>query len=193
MAPKAAPKTVPVTEAELTAARQILLRAQSAGVQKSEESSAGYGSMSDASKRQRGPEDWELEEWEAIAYQEQQKALHDERLQAGGASSQMPVLPAGPGVLITYPPGISSLEDWGTTICRLPKVSKMDVSYAKMTKDSSLEKYLVWVEQHGTGKGGRFEDLCAYLKAIDYTASKKLGSSSKCTYPGGTEIREKKK
>ncbi|CAK9007486.1 unnamed protein product [Durusdinium trenchii] len=162
MAPKAAPKTVPVTEAELTAARQILLRAQSAGVQKSEESSAGYGSMSDASKRQRGPEDWELEEWEAIAYQEQQKALHDERLQADGASSQMPV-------------------------------SKMDVSYDEMTKDSSLEKYLVWVEQHGTGKGGRFEDLCAYLKAIDYTASKKLGSSSKCTYPGGTEIREKKK
>ena len=179
-----APKQMPVSTKELKAAQETIDRANRAGVLDAAPSSSGYGGMSDATKRLREPEDWEVEEWEAIAYQEQ-KALAEERFQTDKSSSQMPVLKKDPKAftMVTFPPGIDSMEDWSTTICRLPKVSKMNLTYAEMTETLSLESYLTWVQQHGIGKGGRFEDLAQYLNAIDFHGKKNSTDRSK-TFPG---------
>ena len=43
----------------------------------------------------------------------------------------------------------------GTTVCKLPKVQALKMSYSELVADKSHHKYLTWV-QSGKGRGGRF-------------------------------------
>ena len=90
------------------------------------------------------------------------------------------------GMAVPLPPGVSDGQDWGTTICGLPKVASEKLTYSELPKHAG---YLRWILSHGPNRGGRFEDLANYLKAVGYGES----TSSSSRYPGSSEPREKKK
>ena len=115
----------PVTPEELAMTQAIVARAHKAGV-RDHELTAGYGAMSDSSKRLRDQHDMELDEaWEPVTYASEEVSLEKERLEAGSTSKQVSFKPEkkGENLKIPLPVGVSSVEDWGTTVCRLPKVS----------------------------------------------------------------------
>ena len=52
----------------------------------------------------------------------------------GPTGSQAPV-PPNSKTGLKLPPGVTDLKDWGTTICKLPKVASMKLSYDDMVMD----------------------------------------------------------
>ncbi|CAK9111802.1 Uncharacterized protein SCF082_LOCUS51855 [Durusdinium trenchii] len=163
----------PVTSKELAMAQDIVARASKAGV-KDPEMTAGYGAMNDSSKRLRDGYDIELDEaWEPVTYTSEDGSLEKERLEAGSTSKQVPLKPEkkGENLKIPLPTGVSSTENWGTTVCRLPKVSALGLSYQELVAQKDHHKYLTWVQGHGLHRDGRFGDLAAYLERISPRAS----------------------
>jgi hypothetical protein len=105
------------------------------------------------------------------------------------SGSQLPFVP-DPKTGVKLPPGITDLKDWGTTICKLPKVAGLKLSYEELVQDpKNHQEYLTWVLKHGAYRGGRLEDLCLYLKVIKY--DQKPGLSTDQLFLGTQEIREK--
>ena len=139
----------------------------------------GSGSMHDGSKRLRD------DDWEAVTY-EHSEPKEEERIIG---KDQKPILPSGENKTSQgpFPPGITSLKDWGLTICRLPKVASLDLTYEELASQPERASYLGWIKSYGINKGGRLEDLARYLEAINY-----MGKDPKSCYPGTSEIREKK-
>ena len=191
----------PVTPEEYEAAkavlsRAVLSRARQAGVfSQAGVSSSATGSMSDASKRLR--DQWDIfqdEQWEPVSYCEPEKGLVQERFDQSKVSDQkpIPVKTGSPSDKLELPPGISCVADWSSTICRLPKVQKLNMSYAELVASREHQSYLVWVQQHGKGRGGRFEDLSKYLDAIKFADSKGYSKDPQQTFPDSLEKREKK-
>eukprot|EP00435_Cladocopium_sp_Y103_P064468 s612_g26.t1 len=171
----------PVSEAEAKMAREILARFE----RQSPLVEMPCGSMHDGSKRLRDSDDWD-----AISYPGSADEFID-RL-AGttvtGKQEPIPVINAKPSEpKPKFPPGISSLSDWGTTICRLPRVAHLNASYEELTKMSDQKQYLKWITDHGASRGGRFEDFHLYLKAMNLPSL----SAEHC-FPGTTERRERK-
>lgn len=78
------------------------------------------------------PKVWKIyialdESREPVAYADPEQSLHQLRLEGGVPSSQISAKPEKGGhKKVSLPVGIASLRDWGTTICRLPKVSKFN-------------------------------------------------------------------
>lgn len=66
------------------------------------------------------------------------------------------------------------------------------MSYSELVADKSHHEYLTWVQSHGKGRGGRFEDLSRFLEAIDFQVSSSHSSDPKQTYPKSSEKRERK-
>lgn len=118
------------------------------------------------------------------------------------SKKQTPVLPdktksEKPWNVSTLPSGIQSLSHWGQTICELPKVAHMDLSYEEMiTKaktNSMVADYLKWVFTAGV-KSDKVDDLKAYLKARKWNPTTKEADSDKTelTYPGTSYVRRMK-
>ena len=57
-------------------------------------------------------------------------------------------------------------------------------------KNPEIQDYLVWVLQHGKNRGGRFQDFCEYLMAVEFTPS--VTTDGIC-FPGSKEVRTFKK
>ena len=170
-----------VTQAEVVMAREILARLerQSAPVELS------AGSMHDGSKRLR-----ETEEWDAISYDASAEEFMDRLSGSSLPDKQDPiVLPKDKSEVskIPFPPGVPSLSDWGSTVCRLPRVNHLNASYEELTRMPDQQPYLKWVAEHGMSRGGRFEDFALYLKA-----SKLPVLSAEQCFPGTSVIRERK-
>lgn len=185
----------PVTPEELARAQEIMTRATQAGVKSRKDSGSGYATMSDGCKRLRDQDlkDVALDEaWEPVAYTDPDPTLLQSRLEGGVHSSQVPITPEKKK--INLPAGIVSLSDWGSTVCRLPKVSKMGLTYEELVKDKGYQSYLLWIQSHGKNKDGRFGDFAAYLAAICYAegVSDKCTSDASSSFPGSTERREKR-
>jgi hypothetical protein len=147
------------------------------------------GAMSDSSKRLRSTsEDAGFEGYEHIGTP---RAKQVTLSPSGG--SQLPLLP-GPDTGVKLSPGITDLKDWGTTVCKLPKVASLKLSYEELVQDpKNHQDYLMWVLKHGADRadrGGRLEDLRLYLKAIKYDQKPELSRDQ--LFPGTQEIREKK-
>ena len=166
----------PVSPEELKAAADVLNRYHSSGVAIVDASPSGYaksgssGSMHDGSKRLRSlDEDWEaVEAMEAAtSYQSPDAALVKDRMEKKPVD-QMPIHPVSAGKKCVLPPGISSVSEWGQTLCTLPKYAASKLSYHEMVLDESKHGYLTWILKHGKGRGGRFEDFSSYLEAIDF-------------------------
>lgn len=197
-------------EHEVQQFNQLLQRAQTHGVQVTPpvtpekallKSSGKFGSpsvrelleqpsssMTDASKRQRSDSDWEPVDYTPAVLP---ATSHPENLMS--PSKQMPLLPTTGGKSkVVLPPGIPSLEEWGNVVNRLPKFAYLKWSYKEMvdSKNPEIMDYLVWVLQHGKNRGGRFQDLCEYLMAVEYTPPVK---ADEICFPGSKEVRTFKK
>ena len=168
----------PVTDAEVMMAREILARFERQGppVEMS------GGSMHDGSKRLR-----ETDEWDAISYEDSTGEFMDHLSGLTTTGKQDPIVLKPKDSKITFPPGVSSLADWGTTICRLPRVASLNASYEELTRMPDQQPYLKWVAEHGASRGGRFEDFSLYLKATKLPAL----SAEQC-FPGTSVPRERK-
>ena len=88
--------------------------------------------MSDASKRLRDEEygDWELAPAHGTTGAPKRAPRPSSSAPAG--SGQMPVVPGRHGFLHGHPDmpeGITSLDQWGATVCELPKVRSKGASY----------------------------------------------------------------
>ena len=60
---------------------------------------------------------------------------------------------------VQFPPGVSSLSDWGSTICRSPRVNHLTASCEDLTRMPDQQPYRKWMAEHGISRGGRFEDF----------------------------------
>ena len=67
---------------------------------------------------------------------------------------------------IPLPPGISSVFDWGRTVCDLPKVKSRGMRYREMAISDIKEvsEYLTWILQQSPKKSPKINDLANYLK-----------------------------
>ena len=199
-----------LSEEELKQFNHLLQRAQQHGVQMpaaapfeevSQKSAGKFGSptvkdlletpsssMTDACKRPRGSPEWEHVDYTPVVMPETSRP---ENFMV--PSKQLPVVPSKEGTeSIALPPGLSSLEEWGAVVNKMPKFAHMKWSYKEMadSKDPDVIDYLEWVMQHGRNKGGRFQDFCDYLRAIKYTPAV---AADGVYFPGSKEVRTFKK
>ena len=107
---------------------------------------------------------------------------------------QGPILPsAGSAEAVNksdvLPPGVDSLEQWGKTICTLPKVASRRCTYQKLIDEAGrvgdTKVYLAWVHcnAHKSAKAADFKN---YMEAVNYDPCKTVGVN----YPGTSAIRE---
>ena len=101
------------------------------------------------------------------------------------AGTAMPVDPA------LLPPGVKDLEEWGRTICELPKVKDLNMSYKELrlaadSGDSDKGKYLAWVRSFN-GQSVRTLDFQRYLRAVD-----SIQAVPQTYFPGSGEVRRLK-
>ena len=92
---------------------------------------------------------------------------------------------------ISLPDRVSSLEEWGRTVCELPKVKNLSRSYHELRLDSEngdvqLSKYLSWIRAY-KGSSSRSLDFKKYLLACDACAA-----VPKTYFPGTMEVRRLK-
>eukprot|EP00434_Breviolum_minutum_P003222 symbB.v1.2.002836.t1/scaffold144.1/size299099/14 len=186
----------PLSADEARTLTSLLMRMQAAGLEPAADHQ-GYGAMTDASKRRKPESEVSLEEeFEHIEpfVQYEVEKLETEKPKSstdgsvGKTRVHIPLVNVG-GVKI--PPNEKDMEDWSTTICELPKVLHLGMSYAELIADPEFMDYLIWVRTHGVKKGGRFEDFSLFLQAVDYTKERVCPNSHQ-TFPGSNQIRKKK-
>eukprot|EP00438_Fugacium_kawagutii_P021043 Skav236150 [mRNA] locus=scaffold2146:256067:256612:- [translate_table: standard] len=143
------------------------------------------GAMHDGCKRGREWSDGEM--WCHVNYDEN---LDVDRFDAGATTStQTPVVPTRDPKKVILPEGVESIEDWGTTVCRMPKVASLGASYEELVQMPKWHEYLKWVVDHGHGQGGRLEDFAKYLTAIDFP---KIMQKMNPHFGKSKEVRERK-
>ena len=186
----------PLSADEARTLTSLLMRMQAAGLEPAADHQ-GYGAMTDASKRRKPESEVSLEEeFEHIEpfVQYEVEKLGTEKpksstdVSVGKTRVHIPLVNVG-GVKI--PPNEKYMEDWSTTLCELPKVVHLGMSYAELIADPEFMDYLIWVRTHGVKKGGRFEDFSLFLQAVDYTKERVCPNSHQ-TFPGSNQIRKKK-
>ena len=90
---------------------------------------------------------------------------------------------------VELPPGVSSIKEWGKTLCELPAVARQKLSYEALAQDESQTDYLLWILKQGASKGPRVADLANYLQATKFT-EKCNGQSIGPPYPGSHVVRK---
>ena len=146
------------------------------------------GAMSDSSKRRA----------EAI------ESDNEFDLISSVSCKQAPVLPCSSAAMSMgtenvnngYPEGIVSLEQWGHTVCELPKVANRDINYMSMIEESKTKKemgeYLSWVYNTKI-QSKKADDLRAYLKAVHWNPkTHRVEAGETMMYPGSTMARRLK-
>lgn len=87
--------------------------------------------------------------------------------------SQAPVAPTTtPYQTTQFPDGVTSLAQWGQTLCTLPKVVGLKLSYAELVElsksDREIFSYLNVFILSFTGNSAKVKDLQKYLVASGY-------------------------
>lgn len=152
-----------------------------------------HGTMSDGAKRRLVPSSVvpseELDQFEVIA-------LHQEMCHQSAKQDQEPVPPSKTALKTGYrsspptlPEGVTSVAEWGKTICELTKVAKRGITYAAMLEESKKSKemrdYLQWINTAGV-KSAKVDDLRGYMTAVGFNVP---CSTYTVTYPGSSEPR----
>lgn len=156
-----------------------------------ETGSASAGSMSDASKR-RLHSMGELEDEEFQMIPDAAPPSKKQTPILPGEQNKMNTLSTG-----TLPSGITSLSHWGKTVCELPKVAHLELSYEEMVDkakgDTMIADYLKWAFTAGV-KSEKVADLQAYLKARNWNPKTNEADKgqSELTYPGTAYVRRMK-
>lgn len=166
-----------VTEEQAKAAQDVLTRFHRQGTE-----DGAVGAMHDGCKRARDKEDW-------IEVNYDESFTFERPSETATTSKQEPVPPTKGPQKVVLPTGVSSMEDWGTTICRLPKVADLDASYEELVNMPEKYEYLKWVFDHGQDRGGRFEDFAKYLAAVDFP---KIMAKNNPRFGTSKNIRERK-
>eukprot|EP00435_Cladocopium_sp_Y103_P071184 s61_g36.t3 len=148
-------------------------------------SSAGGGAMHDGSKRRSispsmtMPEDGEFE---YIPDSPQMKAKSQKPFPPQKSAEKTPAVD-----LTALPEGIVSVEQWGKTICTLPKVQNRRLTYeamvSKSSVDAELKSYLKWVMTSNM-KSAKLDDLKGYLLKVKY----EVYDAGAVMYPGSAEV-----
>ena len=96
----------------------------------------------------------------------------------------------GSQAMTQLPDGISSSEEWGRTICSLPKVKDRKLRYHELVQqsksDTELSDYLVWIKKAGI-RSNKVDDLRSYMSYIGHDPEYE---ARKITYPGSSKARE---
>ena len=146
--------------------------------------------MSDASKRRReDPTSWDdavvIPKAAPASFCPQQAApniIPSEAPPARAPMTQGPVMPQGyvvqraPAIvnehLIEFPPGIRSIDEWGRTVCTLPKVASRKMTYRELANEGhmcqEMRNYLTRFIMKNNGTSAKVNDFKRYLYAIDY-------------------------
>jgi hypothetical protein len=122
------------------------------------------GTMSDASKRAK-PDSEEA----------RPKAVPTLSLSSGSYAATTPTTPwASSATEVVLPEGVSSLTEWGRTVCELPKYKAKHWSYSELAQnpDKEVQDYLAWICDH-KHKAGRVADLANYLKASSWNVDRR--------------------
>ena len=147
----------PLSADEARTLTSLLMRMQAAGLEPAADAQ-GYGAMTDASKRRKPESEVSLEEeFEHIEpfvqYEVEKPGTEKPKSSTDGSVGKtrvhIPLVNVG-GVKI--PPNEKDMEDWSTTLCELPKVVHLGMSYAELIADPEFMDYLIWVRTHGVKK-----------------------------------------
>ena len=151
------------------------------------------GSMTDASKRLR-EDAWEMisggpdtppQPMPVSTHAAVQPPMRPSSSGGGYATTSEPPSSAG------LPKGLTSVEEWGKTLCQLPKVAKLHLSYAELViraqTDKEINTYLgEYILNHKTSSL-KVADLKQYLQYVGFVKDQK-------TYiPGSSTIERKMK
>ena len=152
---------------------------------------AAGGTMSDGSKRRAEVLEPEEDDFDVIS-SVSMKQPPVCRVQTGASPGHLKVTEPEKKL----PEGIQSLEQWGCTICDLPKVQSREMSYDNMVEEPKVKKemadYLSWVYNTKI-QSKKADDLRAYLIALDWNPkSQRIESPGLLTYPGTTMVRRMK-
>lgn len=93
----------------------------------------------------------------------------------------------------TLPPGVASLENWGTTLLEFGKYADKQWSYFELASNPEprVASYCQWVIDHKSEKSGAlFIDLADYLSSYMKTID---AGATGMTYPGSSIPRRVKK
>ena len=154
------------------------------------------GSMTDASKRARD-DTWEST-WDMVpTMQEPPQSQPSPSVGPVRMLVQHPVTPAAqhdgystlPATVL--PLGITSVEEWGATLCELPKVVKLRASYQELVTKSETDPelrtyFLRYILKH-SGPSPKVADFRKYVECIRY------GQNSKTYLPGSSTVERKMK
>eukprot|EP00435_Cladocopium_sp_Y103_P015305 s272_g3.t1 len=154
------------------------------------------GSMTDAAKR-RCPDETTSHDFELL-HDSIESSLDSSPV--GAPSLSLPVPPRSIATPINnsagsidtaLPDGVSSMEEWGRTVCELPKVKDLGLSYRELASraeagDNEMAKYLNWIRGFN-GSSVRTRDFKRFLLCDDA-----LKSSPRVYFPGTNEIRRVK-
>ena len=87
---------------------------------------------------------------------------------------------------VDLPTGVDSLSKWGSTVCQLPKLASLNLSYSEIIDrarhDKEVKSYVETFVLRYQGTSARVHDLKRYLKAVSY------GGDAIC-YDGSNELR----
>ena len=140
------------------------------------------GTMSDGAKRRLHAADSDDESFQQIS--------PVSRTEGYGASSVDMIAAKRLGA-VTFPEGVKSMKDWGRTLCELPKVKDMNLSYEELldlanSGNTEIAKYLGWVKSF-KGQSSRTQDFKKFL-----LAKETLEEQPKTYFPGSHEVRKLK-
>ena len=118
---------------------------------------------------------------------------------AGSGSQQAPIpkaLPKPPplvrGPRPSMPLGIHTMEQWGQTLCELPKVKGMKASYADLVTraqyDLDLKRYMTEFVMKHNGPSPKVRDFRAYLEGIRFPEP----IDGPPSYLAGSRVEERK-
>lgn len=141
------------------------------------------GSMHDGSKRRLfDDEEYKSAEFEVVEPPSKVSAGKVEQAIIPPKSVQVEKKTSG-----ALPEGVTSVIEWGDTVCTLPKYKSGKYTYAAMISvaktDDEIQDYLKWAKTAGM-KSAKLDDLRAYMVAIGFDPVTDGAKPPKVTYPG---------
>ena len=184
--------SVPVSSQELEMVKNVLARLEAQGTPIHPgmwNSQTVPGAMTDGSKRRCEPSDFPSSDDDLFTGDFSERGSASFELIPAGSmeqpvKKQTPVTPQTQIKKPELPDGVSSVTQWGCTVCELPKVKDDAPTYAEIGSMDKYKDYRSWIFSQGKSKGPRAIDLRNYLIAAGI-----FDERGDVLIPGSTEVR----